>query len=86
MVRDKVMKKLYDRFSFDNYFRELLREGYTHEEAIEFIKYTCSLSALTIQERIENEYYKKISLNETMSQDLKDLRQEIFNKIYPYKN
>jgi len=78
--------ELFDRFSFDNFFRMLLEEEYETEDALEYILYNCALSALVFQERIDNEYYKQISLDEDMSSDLKELRQEIFNKYYPNRN
>jgi hypothetical protein len=66
--------KLYDRFSFDNFFRLLLRSGFEHEEALDFILGNCSLSAIVFQERIYNKYYLNISTEETISDDLIILR------------
>lgn len=80
------MIELYDRFSFDNCFRELLKEGLDYEDAIEFIQFNCKLSALVIQERIENKYYLNITVENIMSDDLCEFRQEIFNKIFQNKN
>ena len=77
---------LYDRFSFDRFFRLLLLEKYGSEEAIDFILNNCKLSALVYQERIENKYYMKINVKEIISDDLKVLRQQIFNDIFPNKN
>jgi hypothetical protein len=83
---EKELIELYDRFSFDKLLRSLLIEGYEAEDALNFILNNCKLSALVFQERIYNKYYRRISIDETMSDDLKKLRQEIFNKIFPYKN
>lgn len=83
---EKPLIELFDRFSFDDYFRSLLKEGFDHEEAKEHIVYSCCLSALVLQERIYNNYYEKISIGEDMSDDLKEYRQDIFNKKYPNKN
>lgn len=69
--------KLYDRFSFDNLFRLLLNNDFEYEEALDFILCKCSLSALVFQERIYNKYYLNISTEETISDDLIELRNQI---------
>jgi hypothetical protein len=61
----------YDRFTFNKHIRYLLRHGYDHEEAKDLILAHCVLSALSLQEMIYNEYYLKISIEETFSEDLK---------------
>jgi len=78
--------ELYDRFSFDNFVRLLLSEGFDTEDVFNFIMNNCKLSTLVFQERIENEYYKQISVVNTISDDLKELRQEMFYKYFPNKN
>lgn len=83
---EEELIEIYDRFSFDKLFRLLLTEGYDAEEALRYILNNCKLSALIFQERIYNKYYKRISVDETISTDLKILRQEIFDNIYPNKN
>lgn len=47
------------------------------------ILYNCGLSALVLQERIQNGYYLKIKQDEKTSKDLVDLRSEIFAKRCP---
>ena len=79
------MKLINDRFTFDNLFRKLLQEKCNHEEAKEFIINDYSLSAMVYQERIENDFYKKISIDEE-SEDLIELKNEIFNEFFLYKN
>jgi hypothetical protein len=76
-------KACFDRFTFDNVFRFLLANKYTHEEAKDMILYNCSLSALTFQERIHNGYYKKIKVNEKFSKDLQELINKEFNSTFP---
>jgi hypothetical protein len=76
-------RNAYDRFTFDYVFRELLRLGFDHEEAKDMILYNCCLSALVLQERVHNRYYLKISEGEKLSQDLLNLRNEIFAKECP---
>jgi len=74
--------EVYDRFTFDYLFRNLLQDGYDHEEAKDIIIHNCALSTLVMQERIYNGYYLKISVNEQISDDLLELRNEIFNKYF----
>lgn len=47
------MISINDRFTFDKVFRMLLQDGFSHENAKEFLIYNYSLSALTFQEGIE---------------------------------
>jgi len=74
--------EVYDRFTFDFFFRNLLKEGYNHEEAKDIIIHNCALSTLVLQERIYNGYYLKISVNEIISNDLLELKNEIFNEYF----
>lgn len=75
------MYKIYDRFAFDDFFRELLNNDFNHEEALEFILCNCSLSTLVFQERIYNNYYLNISVDEAISNDLIDLRNQTLLEI-----
>lgn len=84
MVEELI--EIYDRFSFDKLFRLLLTEEYDAEEALCYILNNCKLSALVFQERIYNKYYRQVSVDETMSDDLKKLHQEMFYNIFPNKN
>lgn len=74
--------EVYDRFTFDSFFRNLLKEGYDHEEAKGIIIHNCALSTLVLQERIYNGYYLKISVDEIISNDLLELKNEIFNEYF----
>ena len=78
---DKGLFKLYDRFSFDKFFRVLLENDFDCEEALGFILCYCSLSALVFQERIYNKYYLNISTEETVSADLRDLANQILSSF-----
>jgi hypothetical protein len=80
------MKWINDRFSFDNTFRLLLKEGFSYESAKIFITNNYSLSALVFQERIENGFYKKISCEENISTDLLEFRSNIYNDFFLNKN
>jgi len=64
------MYEIFDRFSFDNLFKLLLKQDFDHEEALNFIFCNCALSALVFQERIYNKYYLKLSTQNTLSDDL----------------
>ena len=75
-----------DRFSFDKVFRILLKDGFSQEDAKDYLMYNYSLSALTFQERIENKFYLKISCDENISSDLAELRNEVFNEVFLSKN
>jgi hypothetical protein len=57
---------MYEIFSFDNFFRLLLKSGLNHEEALNFVFANCSLSALVWQERIYNRKYKLLSGNDAI--------------------
>lgn len=73
--------EIYDRFTFDQVFRFLLSNDFEHEEAKDIIMNNCALSALVLQERIHNEYYYRISVNEEISEDLNEFISEIAEKI-----
>ncbi len=78
--------EVFDRFTFDCLFKRLLADGYDHEEAKDIILYNCALSTLVMQERLYNEYYLEISVNDGMSPDLLDMYREEFNKAVFNKN
>jgi len=56
--------EVYDRFTFDYLFKRLLADGYDHEEAKDIILYSCALSTLVTQERLDNEYYLEMSVDD----------------------
>lgn len=76
-------KECYDRFTFDKVFKFLLLQDYSNEEAKDAILFNCSLSAIIFQERMDNEFYKKITIDDEISEDLKIMRNEIFNSVIP---
>ncbi len=57
---------VYDLFTFENFFRLLLKTGLDHEEALNFILSRSSLSALVFQERIHNNRYRRLSAKEAL--------------------
>lgn len=72
-------KECYDRFTFDKVFKFLLLQDYSAEEAKDIVLFNCYLSTITFQERIENGFYKKINVDSGFSEDLKKIRNAIFN-------
>lgn len=76
------MKEINDRFRFDKIFRRLLKTGFTHNEALQYITNRFTLSALVVQERIENKAYSDISSSDLISSDLLELKNDILNKLY----
>ena len=81
----KQHETCFDRFTFDKIFRFLLNHDHSHEEAKDQIFFSCSLSALVLQERIHNRYYRKIKVEEEMSKDLLALKNDIERKILEEK-
>ncbi len=51
---------VYDRFTFDDLFKLLLKSGFDTEDCLCFIINNCALSALVFQERIYNKEYKNL--------------------------
>ncbi len=60
---------VYGLNAFDNLFRLLLKNGFSHEESLSIILCNCSLSALVFQERIHNHGYRKLSAKEALPSD-----------------
>lgn len=61
---------VYELYTFDNLFRLLLQSNFDHEEALAFVLFNCSLSALVFQERIHNKKYRKLSAKDALPVDL----------------
>ena len=72
--------EVFDRFTFDYLFKRLLADGYDHEEAKDTILYNCALSTLVTQERLDNEYYLEMSVDDGWAPDLLDMYREEFRK------
>lgn len=70
-LKDKSgMYIVYELYTFDNLFRLLLKNNFDHEEALDFVLFNCSLSALVFQERIHNKAYEKLSAKDALPPDL----------------
>jgi hypothetical protein len=72
--------EVFDRFTFDYLFKRLLADGYDNEEAKDVILHNCALSTLITQERLDNEYYLEMSVDDGIAHDLLDMYREEFNK------
>jgi len=77
--------EVFDRFTFDYLFKRLLADGYDNEEAKDIILYNCALSTLVTQERLDNEYYLEISVQDEIAPDLAELKKEIACRIIENK-
>ena len=73
--------EVFGRFTFDYLFKRLLADGYDNKEAKDIILYNCALSTLVTQERIDNEYYLEISVDDEIAPDLMALKEEILTKM-----
>jgi len=60
---------VYDRFTFDNLFRLLLKADFDHEDALMFMLANCSMSALVFQERLHNKKYRKLLAEDALLAD-----------------
>ncbi|HLD27834.1 MAG TPA: hypothetical protein VJB39_03210 [Patescibacteria group bacterium] len=65
---------VYELYSFDNFFRLLLKHGFDHENALYFIFTNCVLSAVVFQERIHNKAYLKLRGKDALSPRLASIK------------
>jgi len=77
----KENHEAFDRFTFDYLFKRLLADGYDNEQAKDVLLYNCSLSALVMQERLDNGYYLKMKADDDIAPDLLGLYCEAFIKM-----
>jgi hypothetical protein len=78
--------EVFDRFTFDYLFKRLLADGYDNETAKDIILFNCALSALVMQERLDNGYYLKMKADDVIAPDLLDLYCEAFIKTLANRN
>lgn len=72
---------VYELYTFDNFFRLLLKNGFDHLEALYFILCNCSLSALVFQERIHNKGYKKLLDKDALPVDLATCKARLIHDL-----
>lgn len=73
-------------YTFDNFFRLLLKNSFDHEESLCFILCNSSLSALVFQERIHNRGYKKLSAKDALPPDLAACKAQLIYDLMSMKN
>jgi hypothetical protein len=61
---------VYELYTFDNLFRLLLKNGFSHKQSLSFILCKCSLSALVFQEGIHNHAYKELLAKDALPPEL----------------
>ncbi|MFZ2148827.1 MAG: hypothetical protein WAV28_16560 [Sedimentisphaerales bacterium] len=72
---------VFDGFTFDYLFKRLLADGYDNEQAKDVILYNCSLSALVMHERLDNNYYLKMKATNGIAPDLLAMLNEELMKV-----
>lgn len=68
---------IYELYSFDNFFRLLLKNGFNHEDSLNFVLCNCSLSALVFQEGIHNKHYLRLSSKDAPSPKLASIKSRL---------
>lgn len=58
---------VFELFTFDNLFKLLLKDGFEHDEACDFMIANCSFSAVVFQERIHNKRYRRIRTKDVLN-------------------
>ncbi len=76
---------VYELYTFDNFFRLLLKNSFNHEEALGFIFCNCSLNALIFQKRIHNMRYKKLSADDALPADLASCKAQLIYDLMSIK-
>jgi len=76
---------VYESYTFDNFFRLLLKSDLDCEEALCFILSKCSLSALIFQERIHNKRYKKFSATDALPANLAANKAQLIHDLMKFK-
>ncbi len=71
----------WDTYTFDNLFRLLLKAGYEHEEAMDFMMAFCSFSALVFQERIYSRRYRKLRASDALPPEKAAFRAQFIHDL-----
>jgi hypothetical protein len=72
---------VYDLYSFDNFFRLLLKNGLDFEEALSFILSNSSLSAIVFQERIHDKGYVRLSAIDALSPKAASVKMRLIHDL-----
>ena len=74
---------IYELYSFDNFFRLLLKNRLNYEDSLNYVLCNCALSGLVFQERIHNKHYLRISSKDALSPELASIKSRlIFDMLY----
>lgn len=80
------MYMIYEMYTFDNFFRLLLKQGYNHNEALKLILANCSLSGIVYQEGIFSKKYLKLKAKDVLFPEIaSEKAQLIFDILYCIK-
>lgn len=78
---------IYELYSFDNFFRLLLKGGYGYRDSLMFVLANCSLNALIFQERIYNKEHLKLYAKDALSPQKAAIKSQlIFDILECIKN
>jgi len=72
---------IYELYSFDNFFRLLLKNGLNHTDALSFVIYNCSLGGYVFQECIYNNSYLKLSAKDALPPESSALKARLIFDI-----
>ncbi|MBW1728643.1 MAG: hypothetical protein JRJ62_13940 [Deltaproteobacteria bacterium] len=72
---------VFELYTFDNMFRLLLKEGFDHEEVMNFMLAECSFSALVFQERIHNNKFLRLNEKDALSPEYAALKARLMSDI-----
>ena len=72
---------VFDLYTFDNLFRLLLKNNYSHSQALNFVLSNCSLSALVFQERFYNNKYLKLNSKDAIEPELSAIKSNLINDL-----
>jgi len=72
---------IYELYSFDNFFRLLLKHGFNYENALYYIFAKCTLSAVVFQERIHNKAYLRLRGEDAPSPRLASIKAMLISDI-----
>ncbi len=73
---------VYDRYTFDDLFRLLLKNGFDDEESLCFVLSNCSLSALVFPERFHNMRYMDLSPEDALHVALASRRARVIYDLW----
>jgi hypothetical protein len=73
---------VFDLYTFDNMFCLLLKEGFDHEEVMDFMMAECSFSAVVFQERIHNRKCRRLRAKDAVNSEDAALKARMIYDLY----